>query len=255
MAFGGVRLILALVPPNSPRMHEVEINLPVLLFAAGLSGCGGHYFRNSAGAALFAHPATGCAASQSITYRQHARRPAHAQPSGCIPGRMHGDATDRHLAYAAQFLASASAGSRLRFEPCHARAGRSVRAAVRRLLPNAKTVKLAFADRALASFAATARRGVRSDHQRSAFDRRNLGGRFDASRSSRFHRRNDRKSTCAGSTRAISPPCRFRSSPGAIYQRCRSHQSLCGADLRANRSRSLSRRESHWPANFRHRSR
>jgi putative ABC transport system permease protein len=37
LAFIGVRLLLALVPSNVPRLDEVHVNLPVLLFAAGLS--------------------------------------------------------------------------------------------------------------------------------------------------------------------------------------------------------------------------
>ena len=37
LAFAGVRLLLALVPPNVPRLDEVHVSLPVLLFAAGIS--------------------------------------------------------------------------------------------------------------------------------------------------------------------------------------------------------------------------
>jgi predicted permease len=37
LAYGGVRIFMALVPPNVPRLNEVHVNLPVLLFAAGLS--------------------------------------------------------------------------------------------------------------------------------------------------------------------------------------------------------------------------
>ena len=37
LAFTGVRLLLALVPANLPRLNEVQVNAPVLLFAAGLS--------------------------------------------------------------------------------------------------------------------------------------------------------------------------------------------------------------------------
>jgi putative ABC transport system permease protein len=37
LAFAGVRLLLALVPANVPRINEVQVNLPVLLFAAGVS--------------------------------------------------------------------------------------------------------------------------------------------------------------------------------------------------------------------------
>jgi predicted permease len=37
LAFLGVRLLLALVPANVPRLDEVHVNTPVLLFAAGLS--------------------------------------------------------------------------------------------------------------------------------------------------------------------------------------------------------------------------
>jgi predicted permease len=37
MAFSGVRLLLAFAPANVPRLNEVQVNLPVLLFAAGTS--------------------------------------------------------------------------------------------------------------------------------------------------------------------------------------------------------------------------
>ena len=37
LAFTGVRLLIALAPGNVPRLHEVQVNLPVLLFAAGAS--------------------------------------------------------------------------------------------------------------------------------------------------------------------------------------------------------------------------
>ena len=37
LAFAGVRLLLALVPANVPRLNQVQVNLPVLFFAAGLS--------------------------------------------------------------------------------------------------------------------------------------------------------------------------------------------------------------------------
>jgi predicted permease len=37
MAFAGVRLLLTLVPANVPRLSEVQVNLPVMLFAIGLS--------------------------------------------------------------------------------------------------------------------------------------------------------------------------------------------------------------------------
>jgi predicted permease len=37
LAFTGVRLLLVLVPPNVPRVNEVQVSMPVLLFAAVLS--------------------------------------------------------------------------------------------------------------------------------------------------------------------------------------------------------------------------
>lgn len=37
LAFTGVRLLLALIPANVPRLDEVQVNLPVLIFAACLS--------------------------------------------------------------------------------------------------------------------------------------------------------------------------------------------------------------------------
>src|SRR5208282_3964003 len=37
LAFAGVRLLLALAPANVPRLDEVHVSMPVLLFAAGLS--------------------------------------------------------------------------------------------------------------------------------------------------------------------------------------------------------------------------
>jgi len=37
LAFSGVRLLIALAPGNVPRLNEVQVNLPVMLFAAGMS--------------------------------------------------------------------------------------------------------------------------------------------------------------------------------------------------------------------------
>jgi predicted permease len=37
LAFGGVRLLIALAPGNIPRLDEVEVSLPVLVFSGGLS--------------------------------------------------------------------------------------------------------------------------------------------------------------------------------------------------------------------------
>jgi predicted permease len=37
LAFGGVRLLLAAAPASIPRLNEVKVSLPVLLFSAGLS--------------------------------------------------------------------------------------------------------------------------------------------------------------------------------------------------------------------------
>jgi putative ABC transport system permease protein len=37
LAFGGVRLLIALAPANIPRLDEVQVNLPVLVFSCGLS--------------------------------------------------------------------------------------------------------------------------------------------------------------------------------------------------------------------------
>jgi hypothetical protein len=37
LAFSGVRLLIALAPGNVPRLNEVQVNMPVLLFAAGAS--------------------------------------------------------------------------------------------------------------------------------------------------------------------------------------------------------------------------
>jgi predicted permease len=37
LAYAGVRLLLALVPANVPRLNEVQVSLPVLLFAAAVS--------------------------------------------------------------------------------------------------------------------------------------------------------------------------------------------------------------------------
>jgi predicted permease len=37
LAFGGVRLLIALAPANIPRLNEVRVSLPVLIFSGGLS--------------------------------------------------------------------------------------------------------------------------------------------------------------------------------------------------------------------------
>ena len=52
-AVAGVRLFIALVPANVPRLNEVHLSLPVLLFAA-IYDCDGILFRYSACAPLTA---------------------------------------------------------------------------------------------------------------------------------------------------------------------------------------------------------
>ena len=38
LAFGGIRLFAAIAPENLPRLHEIHVTWPVLLFACGISG-------------------------------------------------------------------------------------------------------------------------------------------------------------------------------------------------------------------------
>jgi predicted permease len=38
LAFGGIRLFAGIAPENLPRLHEIQITWPVLLFACGISG-------------------------------------------------------------------------------------------------------------------------------------------------------------------------------------------------------------------------
>ena len=151
MAFGGVRLILALVPPNLPRMHEVEINLPVLLFAAGLSGAAAitfgilpalHSLRIQPQAALQANPTR----IGNTREGQRTRNLLVASQVACtitllivtslmlrsFSHLLHQDRgfDSSHVTLVQVDLFAPQYGDKL---------------------PNAKTVKLAFADRALSS--------------------------------------------------------------------------------------------------------
>ena len=63
LAFGGVRLLLAWAPANIPRLDEVRVSLPVLIFSGGFVDCSGNHLRYLALPAL----PSGCSASRAAS--------------------------------------------------------------------------------------------------------------------------------------------------------------------------------------------
>jgi predicted permease len=153
LAFGGIRLLLALVPANVPRLDEVQVNWLVLLFAAGLS--------------------TFCAVLFGIL---PALRSMHAPPQAVLQANSSRAANTREGRHTRSLLVAAevastvvllivtglvlSSFSRLMrqdrgFDSSHVTAAQ-VDLFARQYgdkVPNVKAVKLAFADRALAALA------------------------------------------------------------------------------------------------------
>ena len=80
LAFSGVRLLLALVPANVPRLDEVHVSTPVLLFALGLSIASAIAFGIlPALRSLRVHPQTALQANSSRTVNtQEGRRTRNA---------------------------------------------------------------------------------------------------------------------------------------------------------------------------------
>src|SRR3984885_920121 len=75
LAFSGVRLLIALAPGNVPRLHEVQVNLPVLLFAAGVSIASALLFGVlPALRSLRVHPQAALQANSSRTANTHEGR-------------------------------------------------------------------------------------------------------------------------------------------------------------------------------------
>jgi hypothetical protein len=129
LAFGGVRLLIAWAPANIPRLDEVHVSLPVLLFSGGLS--------IAAAIAFGILPAL-----RSLRVAPQAALQANSTRSQYARGRR-----TRSLMVAAQvactvvllivtslalrsLFSPSAAGSRLRYQPRHAGAGRPVRAAI-----------------------------------------------------------------------------------------------------------------------------
>jgi len=75
LAFSGVRLLIALAPGNVPRLNEVRVNLPVLLFAAGVSIASALLFGVlPALRSLRVHPQSALQANSSRTANTHEGR-------------------------------------------------------------------------------------------------------------------------------------------------------------------------------------
>jgi predicted permease len=75
LAFSGVRLLIALAPGNVPRLNEVQVNLPVLLFAAGVSIASALLFGVlPALRSLRVHPQAALQANSSRTVNTHESR-------------------------------------------------------------------------------------------------------------------------------------------------------------------------------------
>ena len=113
LAFSGVRLLIALAPGNVPRLNEVQVNLPVLLFAAGVSIASALLFGVlPALRSLRVHPQAALQANSSRTVNtQEGRRTRSllvATEVACTVGPTH-----HHLPGAAQFLPPIAAKSRV----------------------------------------------------------------------------------------------------------------------------------------------
>ncbi len=113
LAFSGVRLLVALAPGNVPRLNEVQVNLPVLLFAAGAVDCRGNVVRHSARAALASRGPPGSVAGKFVAGCQYSRGPPHAKPAGGNGGGLHRRPADHHFPGAAEFLPPIAAESRI----------------------------------------------------------------------------------------------------------------------------------------------
>jgi putative ABC transport system permease protein len=75
LALSGVRLLIALAPGNVPRLNEVQVNLPVLLFAAGVSIASALLFGVlPALRSLRVHPQAALQANSSRTVNTHEGR-------------------------------------------------------------------------------------------------------------------------------------------------------------------------------------
>jgi putative ABC transport system permease protein len=124
LAFAGVRGLLALAPANVPRLDEVHVSMPVLLFAAGLSILSAIGFGILPALRSFRiHPQAALQANSSRT--------ANTQHDGGRAGGLHNRAAHRYVAGAAQLFSLAAAGSRLRYESPDSGASRPVHTAIR----------------------------------------------------------------------------------------------------------------------------
>ena len=92
LAFSCVRLLIALAPGNIPRLHEVQVNLPVLTLRRQCIDCLSPIIWRVARAALASRPPPGRVADEFIAYRQHPGRRPHAKPAGRNGGCLHGRA-------------------------------------------------------------------------------------------------------------------------------------------------------------------
>jgi predicted permease len=113
LAFSGVRLLIALAPGNVPRLHEVQVNLPVLLFAAGVSIASALLFGVlPALRSLRVQPQSALQANSSRTANTHERRRTRSLLVATEVA-LHGNPAHPHLPGAAQFFPPIAAKSRI----------------------------------------------------------------------------------------------------------------------------------------------
>src|ERR1700733_919049 len=153
LAFSGVRLLIALAPGNVPRLNEVQVNLPVLLFAAGMSMASALLFGVlPALRSLRVHPQAVLQANSSRTANTHEGRRTRsllvATEVACtvvllivtsLVLRSFAHLLRQNRGFDSSHVTLAQVDL---FTPQYDDA-----------LPNVKTVKVAFTDRALAAFA------------------------------------------------------------------------------------------------------
>jgi predicted permease len=149
LAVAGVRLFIALVPPGVPRLNEVQVNLPVLLFATGLSMLAALCFGIlPALGSLRVHPQVALQANSSRTVNA---REGHRTRSLLVAAQMAG--TLALLIVMSLVLRSFSHLLRLDrgFDSSHVTLAQVDLFSPQYgdKLPNSKTAKLAFTDRAV----------------------------------------------------------------------------------------------------------
>jgi len=119
VAFAGVRIFMAVAPAGLPRLNEVAVSLPVLLFAAGLAAITAIVFGM---VPAVSRPSTG----QLESRRGHAPKRAGPERAGGRRSGMYAAAAGGDRAGGEQLCAGRDAAARLRLESRDAGAGESV---------------------------------------------------------------------------------------------------------------------------------